>query len=83
MLSYFVAYSFRTPLAAALGYPLLIVARAGLGTVNHTLLTLAVAQSLCWEVVLVASGLVAGGFAIATGTRIPLGRSKPENGAPA
>ncbi|MFH5805921.1 dethiobiotin synthase [Alienimonas sp. DA493] len=31
--------------AAALGYPLLIVARAGLGTVNHTLLTLAVAQA--------------------------------------
>jgi len=45
--------------------------------------SLAVAQSLCWEVVLVASGLVAGGFAIATGTRISLGRSQPEGGAPA
>ena len=31
--------------AAALGYPLLVVARAGLGTVNHTLLTLAAARS--------------------------------------
>ena len=31
--------------AADLGYPLLIVARAGLGTVNHTLLTLEVAAS--------------------------------------
>ncbi|MEM9702354.1 MAG: AAA family ATPase, partial [Planctomycetota bacterium] len=31
--------------AADLGYPLLIVARAGLGTVNHTLLTVAVARS--------------------------------------
>ena len=29
--------------AAELGFPLLVVARAGLGTVNHTLLTLAVA----------------------------------------
>ncbi|QDT15954.1 dethiobiotin synthase [Alienimonas californiensis] len=31
--------------AAALGYPLLIVARAGLGTVNQTLLTLAAAEA--------------------------------------
>ena len=31
--------------AAELGYPLLIVARAGLGTVNHTLLTIAAAQT--------------------------------------
>ena len=31
--------------AAALGFPLLIVARAGLGTVNHTLLTLAAAKA--------------------------------------
>lgn len=31
--------------AAALGYPLLIVARAGLGTVGHTLLTLAAAET--------------------------------------
>ena len=31
--------------AADLGFPLLIVARAGLGTVNHTLLTLAAARS--------------------------------------
>ncbi|NNJ25696.1 dethiobiotin synthase [Alienimonas chondri] len=31
--------------AADLGYPLLIVARAGLGTVNHTLLTIAVAKA--------------------------------------
>jgi dethiobiotin synthetase len=32
-------------LAAALGLPLLIVARAGLGTVNHALLTIAAAQA--------------------------------------
>ncbi len=31
-------------LAAKLGLPLLIIARAGLGTINHTLLTVAVAQ---------------------------------------
>ena len=31
--------------AAELGYPLLIVARAGLGTVNHTLLTIAAAEA--------------------------------------
>ena len=31
--------------AAKLGYPLLIVARAGLGTVGHTLLTLEVAAA--------------------------------------
>jgi dethiobiotin synthetase len=31
-------------LAADIGYPLLIVARAGLGTINHTLLTIEVAQ---------------------------------------
>lgn len=33
-------------MALALGYPLVIVARAALGTVNHTLLTLHVARSL-------------------------------------
>lgn len=33
-------------LAAALGFPLLIVARPGLGTVNHTVLTLRVARAL-------------------------------------
>jgi len=33
-------------LALALGYPLIIVARAALGTVNHTLLTVRVARSL-------------------------------------
>ena len=32
-------------LAAALGYPLLIAARPGLGTINHTLLTLAAARA--------------------------------------
>lgn len=31
-------------LAGALGFPLLIVARTGLGTINHTLLTVAVAE---------------------------------------
>ncbi|ARU59789.1 dethiobiotin synthase [Tumebacillus avium] len=33
-------------LAAELGLPLLIIARAGLGTVNHTVLTVSYAQSL-------------------------------------
>ena len=33
-------------LAVALGFPLVVVARAGLGTVNHTLLTIRVARSL-------------------------------------
>ncbi len=33
-------------LALALGYPLVVVARAGLGTVNHSLLTVRVARSL-------------------------------------
>jgi dethiobiotin synthetase len=37
-------------LAAALGLPLLIVARAGLGTVNHTLLTVSEARRLGLEV---------------------------------
>ena len=37
-------------LAADLGLPLLIVARAGLGTVNHTLLTVAEARRLGLEV---------------------------------
>jgi dethiobiotin synthetase len=37
-------------LAAALGLPLLVVARAGLGTVNHTLLTVAEARRLELEV---------------------------------
>lgn len=37
-------------LAAALGLPLLVVARAGLGTVNHTLLTVAEARRLGLEV---------------------------------
>jgi dethiobiotin synthetase len=37
-------------LAAALGLPLLVVARAGLGTVNHTLLTVAHARRLGLEV---------------------------------
>lgn len=32
-------------LAADIGYPLLIVARAGLGTINHTLMTIEVAQN--------------------------------------
>jgi dethiobiotin synthetase len=32
-------------LAVALGYPLLVVARAGLGTINHTLLTVEAARS--------------------------------------
>lgn len=32
-------------LAADLGYPLIVVARLGLGTINHTLLTVEVAQS--------------------------------------
>lgn len=45
--------------------------------------SMAVAQSLCWEVVLVASGLAAGAFALASGARIPLRRSGPEGGAPA
>lgn len=31
-------------LAVALGYPLLVVARTGLGTINHTLLTVEVAR---------------------------------------
>lgn len=31
--------------ASSIGYPLIIVARAGLGTINHTLLTVEVAQS--------------------------------------
>jgi dethiobiotin synthetase len=38
-------------LAAELGLPLVIVARAGLGTVNHTLLTVAEARRLGLEVV--------------------------------
>ena len=37
-------------LAAALGLPLLVVARAGLGTVNHTLLTIEVARRAGLEV---------------------------------
>jgi len=37
-------------LAAALGLPLLIVARAGLGTVNHTLLTVSEARRLGLDV---------------------------------
>ena len=37
-------------LAAALGLPLLIVARAGLGTVNHTLLTIEAARARGLEV---------------------------------
>lgn len=37
-------------LAAALGLPLLIVARAGLGTVNHTLLTVEAARSRRLEI---------------------------------
>jgi uncharacterized membrane protein YbhN (UPF0104 family) len=41
----------------------------------------AVAQSLGWEAVLVASGLAAGALAIATGARIPLGRSSTREGA--
>jgi uncharacterized membrane protein YbhN (UPF0104 family) len=45
--------------------------------------SLAVAQSLCWEVVLVASGLVAGAAAMAAGARIPIGRTGPRGGAPA
>ncbi len=32
-------------LAVGLGYPLLVVARAGLGTINHTLLTVEAARS--------------------------------------
>ena len=38
-------------LASALGLPLLIVARAGLGTVNHTLLTVAEARRLGLDVI--------------------------------
>ncbi len=37
-------------LAARLGFPLLIVARRGLGTINHTLLTVEVAQSRGLEI---------------------------------
>jgi dethiobiotin synthetase len=37
-------------LAAALGLPLLIVARPGLGTINHTLLTLQAARAARLEV---------------------------------
>ena len=37
-------------LAAALGLPLLVVARAGLGTVNHTLLTIEVARRADLEI---------------------------------
>ena len=37
-------------LAAALGLPLLVVARAGLGTVNHTLLTIEVARRAGLEI---------------------------------
>ena len=37
-------------LAAALGLPLIVVARAGLGTVNHTLLTIEVARARGLEV---------------------------------
>lgn len=37
-------------LAAALGLPLLVVARAGLGTVNHTLLTVEAARSRGLEI---------------------------------
>ena len=33
-------------LARDLGFPLLIVSRLGLGTINHTLLTVEVAQNL-------------------------------------
>jgi dethiobiotin synthetase len=46
-------------LAVALGLPVLIVARAGLGTVNHTLLTLRVAEAeglVCAGVVLNGNG---------------------------
>lgn len=43
----------------------------------------AVAQSLGWEAVLVASGLTAGAVAIAMGARIPLRRSDREGGATA
>jgi len=59
------------------------VALAGLLAPFGVASSLAVAQSLCWEVVLVASGLVAGAAAIATGAHIPLGRSKPRDGAAA
>jgi dethiobiotin synthetase len=40
-------------LAAELGYPLVIAAAPGLGTINHTLLTIEAAQSAGLEVVLV------------------------------
>jgi dethiobiotin synthetase len=41
-------------LAADLGYPLVVVAPAGLGTINHTLLTLEAARSAGLEVAMVA-----------------------------
>ncbi len=54
-------------LAAALGLPLLIVARAGLGTVNHTLLTLAEARRVGLDV----AGVVLNGHGRGSDPNVP------------
>jgi dethiobiotin synthetase len=59
-------------LAVALGYPLLVVARAGLGTINHTLLTVEAARN---------RGLKVAGVVLNEAEPLEEGPGTDENGA--